>query len=497
LQSSELIVTIAFAFAFVSTLRFYRGKVSVTPVDRKEELTPTLIISVAFLVGSISAFLSLYSLTTLPPTPSSLPPPSITSVYPWVMIAEVATSLFGFTVLVAVIKALGRRQLYALPIGLLAASWILSLLSPKHPLDAPFLPLWLIAESLMLVIPMVLFGYLWRRTRRPTAFGMFIGLLLYYFYFLYNARTVAEYIGSLGFYYVDMAQYIGHVEQYQLLAGFIVLGVFDAVASLFFVYWCFRYSEKKLGGEVIGYSLSTAVIAADVSIMLLSFGAVSVEYSITLLIMAIGTGVFILTASYLYGRYREVRRGQTLILSFFSFLAGLDFLAFNVGQHLSLVSMRPLWFDSMALTLGMLTGGFLFIAAMYAIGRKSLILIPPIVILPFFVLGLLFQPLPLWLTISMAGAAIFLAAVPGLIFVVLLRRMSKTKEKGRGRLLGILLGFVFMMISSPIWVFTGAGLAASLIGIVGAFFALLASLYFYLGISGRFDKWFFERRRPQ
>jgi hypothetical protein len=406
------------------------------------------------------------------------------------------TSLFGFTLLVAVVKVLGRRRLYALPIGLLAVSWVLSLLSPKHPLDAPYLPLWIATISLMLFIPMVLFGYLWRKTRRPTTFGMFIGILLYFFYFLYNARTVSEYIGSLGFYLVP-SEYMGHLEMYLALSGFMVLGVFDAVASLFFVYWCFRYSERKLGGEVIGYSLSTAVIGAEVSIILLSLGTAVFEYSITLLIMAVGAGIFILTASYLYGRYRETRYAQTLILSLFSFLGGLDFLAFNVGQYLSLISLRPPWFNTMALTLGMLTGGFLFIAAMYAVGRKSLILLPTIVVLPLFVLGLLFQPLPLWLTIIMAGAAVFLAAVPGVIFAVLLRRMSRTKEKGRGRLLGILMGFVFMMISSPIWIFTGAELAASFIGIIGALFALLASLHFYLGISSRFDKWFYERRRPQ
>ncbi len=499
LQASALIVAVAFAFAFVSTLRFYRGKVSITPAEQKGALIPTLVISLAFLVGFISSVLSFYSLLTLPPFPTIMPPPSIEVVYPWELVAELVAPLFGFTISIAVVTALRRRRLYAIPIGLLIASYTLSLLSPKHPLDDPFLSLWIAAGSLLLVIPMVLFGYLWRKTKRPTAFGMFIGLLLYFFYYLYNARTVSEYIGSLGFYLVP-AEYMGHVELYRTLIGIVVLGVFDAVTSLFFVYWCFRYSEKKLGGEVIGYSLTVPVIASEAFLIIMTFGTVPIEYLMSLSIETVGAGIFILTGSYLYGRYRESKARQTLMLSMFSFCAGLSYLMFNAGQHIYLAVGRTTWLDIVTLSLGMITGGFLFLAATYVLERPSLVLLPPLVITPLFILALIFSPIPLWLLVIMVSGAILMTAVPGVLFGVLWRRMSKAKEKGRGRILGIFFGFLLSLLSSPVEILSATIpdpvlFVSSPIAIFGLFIAFLGSLIFYLGVSGKFDKWYYDRRR--
>jgi hypothetical protein len=499
LQASTLMVAVAFAFAFVSTLRFYRRKVSITPVEQKGALIPTLVISLAFLVGFISSMLSFFSLLTLPPFPTLMPPPSIDIVYPWELVAELVAPLFGFTISIAVVAALKRRRLYAIPSSLLIASYALSLLSPKHPLDDPFLSLWIAAGSLLLVIPMVLFGYLWRKTKRPTSFGMFIGLLLYFFYYLYNARTVSEYIGSLGFYLVPV-EYFGHVELYQTLIGIAVLGVFDAVTSLFFVYWCFRYSEKKLGGEVIGYSLAVPVIASEVFLIILASGLVPIEYLMSLSMETVGAGIFILTGSYLYGRYRESKARQTLMLSMFSFFAGMSYLAFNIGQHIYLAVGRTSWLDLVTLSLGMITGGFLFLASTYALEKPSLVLLPPVVIVPLFILALIFSPMPLWLLVIMISAAMLMTVVPGALFGVLWRRMSKGKEKGRGRVLGIFFGFLLLLLSSPVQILSATVpdpvlFVSSPIVLFGVFVAFLGSLIFYLGISGRFDRWYYDRRR--
>ncbi|WXG46844.1 MAG: hypothetical protein WED05_09335 [Candidatus Atabeyarchaeum deiterrae] len=497
LQAASFVVAIAFLLAFISTLRFYRGRVTKTRAEQRSALRPTLIISVSFLMGAIALFVNFYSLLIYPAFPTTFPPPLVVGVYPWEFATELLTPLFGFLVMVAVVTALRRPRLYALPVALLAVCYILSLLSPKHPMDDPFLTFWLTSSSLMIFLPMLLFLYLWASTKRPTAFGMFTGLLLYQVFYTLFSTTESEYVGVLGFY--APAEYETHILRYGVFYPFIFVGILLAVAGLSFVIWSFFYSEKKLGGELIGYSLSTAVIGTELSIILLSLGTFAIGYSITLLITAFGAGIFILTGSYLYGRYRESRHTQTLMLSIFSYFAGLSFLMFNIGQHIYLLYGRLAWFDIVTLTLGLLTGGFLFLAAITAMERRSLVLLPPAVIIPLFIMSLLFMPLPPWLLAVMAGAALLMTVLPGVMFFVLWRRMSKGKEKGRGRVLGIFLGFLFLILSSPILILSSTvpdpiAFVASIVGIAGSILAFVGSFLFYLGVSGRLDRWFHERR---
>jgi hypothetical protein len=502
LQAATIIMGFNFAFTFGSTLRFYRRRSSKVPVDQRSALTPTLIISLSFLVGLISTVLSYYSLLTLPLPPAPAPPlpPSIDTVFPWIIVAEFVTPLFGFTMMIAVITSLKQPRLYALPAALLVSCYVLSLLSPKHPLDDPYLSLWIAAISLLLVLPMALFAYLWRRTKRTTALGVFVGLILYYAYFLYYTQTLSQYVGSLGFYLVA-AEYLGHVTLYQSLIGLMPIMIFVGVVSLSLIYWFFQYSDKKLGGEVIGYSLTIPMIAIEFYLIMLLFGSLPIVY-IAVLIASMGAaGIFILGGSYVYGRYRESRARQTLALSLFSFFAGLDFFLFVVGQHIYLaVGGRVPWVDMITLPVGVLTGGFLFIAAMYAVERTSLVLVPAVVIVPLIIMSVVFYPIPLWLLIIMAGAGIILTTIPGGMFGVLWWRMRKAKEKGRGRTLGIFMGFLFMIIASPLVIISAytpdpVAYLASLFGVLGATFAFVGSLSFFLGVSGRFDRWFYDRRK--
>jgi hypothetical protein len=316
---------------------------------------------------------------------------------------------------------------------------------------------------------------------------------------LFNAQLTAQYIGSMGFYLVQN-EYLGHVALYQILVNFEVLAVFDSVASLFFVYWCFRYSGKKLGGEVIGYSLTVPAIASEAFILLTTVGAAPIEYFITLSIMMVGAGIFILTGSYLYGRYKESRARQTLMLSMFSYFTGLSYFMSNVGQNLYIIAARPAWVNLIAFPLGLITGGFLFLAAIYAIERPSLTFLPPTIIVPLLILSLILNPMPFWLLITMAVAALLMTVIPGGVFGVLWRRMSKEKEKGRGRILGIFFGFLFLLLSSPVLIGTSIiadpiAYMSSIIGITGSVVVLVGSMLFFLGISGRFDRWVYDRRK--
>jgi hypothetical protein len=499
LQAASIVMGFNFAFSFISILRFYRRRSAKTLLDQRSALTPTLVISISFLVGLIATALSYYSLLTLPPPPSVMPPVSIDMLFPWVVIAELATPLFGFTLLVAVVASFKRARLLVLPAIALAICYILSLLSPRHPLDDPYLSLWVGANSILLILPMVLFGFLWRRTKRSTALGMFAGLILYWIYYLCYTRVLSEYVGYLGFYLV-LPEYFNHVNLYQMMIGLMPVILFVGVLALSIIYWFFQYSDRKLGGEVIGYSFTIPVISVEFYIILLFLGSVPIEYAANLMISTFAAGIFILTGSYVYGRYRESHSRQSLALCLFAYFAGLDFLLFAVGQDIYVLLGNQPWFDLISLPVGILTGGFLFIAAMYAIDRPSLVLLPALVIAPLIVLSLLFSPLPFWLLILMGGSGVALTVVPGAMFGVLWHRMSKGKEKGRGRVLGIFLGFIFVLLASPIEIMSAAvpeaiAYASSFIAIAGAFLALAAALLFFFGISGRFDRWFYERRR--
>jgi hypothetical protein len=374
----------------------------------------------------------------------------------------------------------------------------MSLLSPKHPLDNPYLTIWIAAGSLLLILPMALFGFLWRRTGRSTALGMFVGLILYYAYYLYYTLTLSEYVLYLGFYIVR-PEYFSEVDLYLALTRLMPIVLIVGVTSLSLIYWFFQYSDRKLGGEVVGYSLTIPVISVEFYIILLLLGSVPVQYATNLMISSAAAGAFILTGSYVYGRYRESRSKQTLALSLFAYFAGLDFLLFATGQDIYVLFGRQLWVDMIALPIGILSAGFFFMAAMYALDHPTMVLIPAAVIAPLVVLSILFSPLPFWLLILMGGASIVLAVVPGVIFGALWRRMSKRKEKGRGRALGILLGFILIMVASPIEIMTAIvpdpiTYLASYIALLGTLLAFAASFLFFLGISGRLDKWFYERR---
>jgi Na+/proline symporter len=147
----------------------------------------------------------------------------------------------------------------------------------------------------------------------------------------------------------------------------------------------------------------------------------------------------------------------------------------------------------------LITGGFLFLAAVYAIQRPSLIFLPPLVIVPLLILSIIFNPLPLWLTLVMVTAALLMTVVPGGLFGVLWRRMSKEKEKGRGRIMGIFFGFLFLLLSSPVLIATSivadpVAFLSSFAGVVGTSAAFIGSLLFFLGVSGRLDRWLYDRR---
>ena len=503
LSAASVIMGFNFAFSFVSIFRFYRRRAAKTAIDQRSALRPTLIISFSFLLGMISTAISFYSILTLPASPPSIFPPNYypydVTFFPWMLLAELAIPLFGFVLTIAVVDSIKQPRLYAVPALLLTTCYVLSFLSPKHPLDDPYLALWVGAVSLLLLIPMVLFGYLWRKTRRTTALGMFVGLILYYAYYLYYTLTISEYVGSLGLYYVG-TEYLSHVERFNILASLMLVMIFAGVASLSLIYWLFQYSDRKLGGEVIGYTLTIPVVSVELFLILLSLGAVPIEYAANLLITAIAAGIFILTGSYVYGRYRESRSKQSLALSMFAYFGGLDFLFFAVMQNIYLIIGRQDWMNLVTLPVGILTGGFLFIAAMYAIDRPSLVLLPALVIAPLLIMELIFSPMPFWLLVLMAGAGASLTVVPGAMFGVLWRRMSKGKEKGRGRVFGIFLGFIFILFASPVLTMSAAvpdpvAFIGSYIGFIGAILALAGAFLFFCGISGRFDRWFYERKK--
>jgi Na+/proline symporter len=100
----------------------------------------------------------------------------------------------------------------------------------------------------------------------------------------------------------------------------------------------------------------------------------------------------------------------------------------------------------------------------------------------------------------MVSGAVLMSVVPGALFGVIWRRMSRAKEKGRGRVLGIFFGFLFLLLSSPVEILSATMpdpvlFVSSPIAVFGLFIAFLGSLIFYLGVSGRLDKWYYDRRR--
>lgn len=476
---------IAFAFTFVSTLRFYRGRASKATAEQKVALRPTLVMALSFLVGGISSGFSFLALQDL----ASLLPISA-----WVIVAELIAPLFGFTLLIAVVAVLKEPRLYVLPFGLIIVSYVLSVLSPTHPLDDPYLSIWITVGSFLMLFPMVLFAYLWRSTRRPTTFGMFIGILLYLIYYVVYEYLLSEYVGYLG-YYLNPAEFPMHVERYLAFSGYTVIFLFLAVMGLSFIYWFFRYSERKVGGEIIGYTLTIPIVVSEFAIVLQFLGMLPIEYLMTLLVTAGAAGVFLLTGSYLYGRYRENRYRQTLMLVAFSYTAGLSYLMYNIGEHIHWFYIGPQpWIDLISIPIGMVTGGFLFLSAIYALEWKSLVLVPFAIIIPFVILAIIFGPvLPTWLFYSMIAAAVGLTVLPGAMFGTLWRKMSKAKEKGAGRVLGIFLGFIFILLASP-FQFIPMAPSSDLTRVLGSAMLLVGSMIFYAGVSGRLDKWFYQRR---
>lgn len=435
-----LVVAISFFGAFLALLRFYLLKIRAMPVEKRTDLRPTLIILLSFLVGFVTTLVQAVSIEVATPE--------------WLLVGEMATPLFGFALFLVVVAALGRRGLIVIGLALIALMWTVSLATP-HPLQEPFRAVWVASYDTIVLIPAVLFGYLWLATRRSTSFALFIGFVAY------NAYSAIITV---------------HPMDYGLIA------VFLAVFCLSIISFSFLYYEKKIGGELVGYSVSMPVIALAVATVLSYPGTYSVSDVSYFFLIAGAAAMMFLAGSYLYGRYRENPRAQTLALSLCLNLFGIAWVLDDVFS-MQLTSL-PTWFDSVVWSYTLIAVGFLFLSAVYALELRHAARSPALVVIPFVILQLALGSDSPWMTEATIALSIILTILPMGMFGVLWRRLRTANRKGAGRPLGIFLG-LFLVTVSDILPFVSL-LISGVSRVVGAAILLLA-------VTGSLDRWFYKR----
>jgi hypothetical protein len=436
-----LVVAFAFLSAFVAVLRFYLMKIHALPVEKRGELRPTLIILISFLVGLISTLIEIVSIEVGTPE--------------WILIGELAAPLFGFTLFLVVVAALGRRGLIVIGLVLLALMWTVSLATP-HPLQEPYRAVWVASYDTIVLIPALLFGYLWLTTRRSTSFALFVGFVAY------NAYSATITVNPL---------------TYGLIA------VFLAVFCLSIISFSFLYYEKRIGGELLGYSISMPVIAVIVAAILSNPGMFGVVDMLYFILVASASAMMLLSGSYLYGRFRENPRAQTLALSLSLFLFGVALVLDNV--LLMQPTAAPEWFD-VTLSITLVSAGFLFLSAVYALELRRAARLPALVVIPFaffeFALGSGVE----WITLVTAALLLIFAILPICMFGVAWRKLRTTGRSGAARPLGLLVGLILLTVSDL--VMFAFPLMSGILQVTGAAILLLA-------VTGSLDRWLYKQVR--
>jgi len=441
LLSTSGITVILCIVAGAIVVRFAMRRYEEIPGEYRFAVYPTILIALSLVFTIVAGVASLlYAITAQP------------------FYYTLAISMSGVIGLVLVLAALLALEKYWLIIPstlLFAVGQVATWSAPTLEPGSINLVITMIVNSTLNFAPVVLFAYLWWRTRKTTTFGLFSSFLLLGAY-----GTMRGMLGGLVTYFIWMR-----------LLGLALLIV------------CFLLYERPVSAEIVGYALSIVVVSAEGVWILMFWDIVLLETLIFTAATAIASSLLLISAVYLWGRYRETPHYSTLLLFLFFALNGLGYIAYVISEF----GMLPL--RTVTFCLSILATSCITASAIYAMEWRGATLLPFVFSLPLITITLIWFPtlaeqaghstFPAsaiyW---SMAGLNILFVIIPIALYLSLFRGLSPEPGAGRAKALGLAIGLLLMapafITAVPVLVRGGV--------------RILSSAIFLLALTGYLDK---------
>jgi hypothetical protein len=273
------------------------------------------------------------------------------------------------------------------------------------------------------VIPIVLFGYLARKTGRITAVALFYLILSYIIYPMASTSTDPSIIAAL--------------------LGIRLLG--PALAT-----WAFLRPELGVSIELFGYALSINVVTFFFTYVV-AIGIADIARSISVSLIALLAVVGFATSTFTFTRYRERRNQATGLLAVYFMVGSVSYI---VVALTSLGALTGALNDYTSSILGIMAMMFINLSAFVALDWRRILLLPIVIAAPAIVYMLVSYPTPVDNIVGygpMFGITNMVQNfVPLGLYFLLWFRMRKVDAAGRSRPLFIGLGLILLIIGSLI-----------------------------------------------
>ncbi|MHA2140089.1 MAG: hypothetical protein ACXADC_04525 [Candidatus Thorarchaeota archaeon] len=445
-DASELLMAVTLVLAAIVLARYTRLRTAELPPEERGAGQPLYLSVLGILTLAAASIMNYqFDLSTVDPF--------------WSATYYSASMLAAAFFAVAALLILEWRRGIIVPIIMLAVGVVFSYSIVFFGLSVSFGFVAGPPTLILNIVPIILFGYLARKTGRITAVALFYLILSYIIYPLASTSTDPSIIAAL--------------------LGIRLLG--PALAT-----WAFLRPELGVSIELFGYALSINVVTFFFTYVV-AIGIGDIALSISVSLIALLAVVGFATSTFTFTRFRERRNPATGLLAVYFMVGSVSYI---VVALTSLGALTGDLNDYTSSILGLIAMMFINLSAFVALDWRRILLLPIVIAAPAIVYMLVSFPTPIDSIVGygpMFGITNMVQNfVPLGLYFLLWSRMRNADAPGRSRPLFIGLGLILLVVGSLIGAITEGEL--TVVGIVPSSVLLLSYVIFWLGVTGRADQ---------
>lgn len=362
---------------------------------------------------------------------------------------------------VAALMILDYRKAIVIPLVLLAGGLIFTFAIAFMSFSVS---MGMVAGPISLVlnlVPIFLFLYLARNTKRITAIALVFLLVTYLLEPFISVVTDPSLIAAL--------------------IGFRLLG--PALAIL-----AFGRPDLGVSVELFGYSISINILSFWFSYAL-AVGVADVYVFIGVAMISMVSLLGFTLGTYTLSRYRASRNMATALIGAYFFSAGIGHIIIALTKIDVLTGATNAYLSAVIGIVGMM---FFNLSAFIALDWKRSSLLPVLLIVPTIVYMIIVYPAELSTVYGYSDISgttnIIQILVPVSLYIMLWRKMKAAGAPGRNRPLFLAIGLILLIVAGiAAAIVTGDSL--EVVHLVPASIILSAFAIFLVGITGYADKW--------
>ena len=440
-EASEIMIAVALVVAAMIIVRYTRRRTAELPPEEKKMGQPLYVSALGILMMAAASTMNF-----------EMNSGAIISSFDWIyyLIAMCAAASFA----IAALLILDWRKWLVAPIILLAIGFIYIFtaraLLPDLSTGMVLGPMTLV----LYIVPLGLFGFLFKTTGRPTTLSLLILLIGYISYPL----------TTLPLYFLPPI-----IVAFRLFAASTVIVAF-------------YMPDLGISGEFFGYALSYATVGFWFSHIL------SLNITDTVLIsifsaIALSATLGIGTAAFTYARWKHKPSWATMTLCLYLLIGSYTWLIVAL-RNVGFEGLEGAWPEYIILFFGIsLSPMLLNLSAFLALDWNRILLLPVLIMMIPVVLLFSSFPTPMD-SVPMSGMVFAISGmlqiiIPMGLYGLIWWRMRKAGAPGRSRALFLALGLVAT-------IFANAGGQATTL--IPSLFLLASYFIFWVGITGRADR---------